>query len=173
MDYGKITDNNGKVLNFRNSIVIITTNAGAVEVSRAPMGFERYSREGEDKDAIEKAFSPEFRNRLDAIIPFASLTPIIVEQVVDKFVMNLQLQLADKGIKIDMQKKARKYLAERGFDVKNGARPLERIINDEIKGPLAEEILFGKLSKGGKVKIDLVNGKLTFVCMDKSAIIEA
>jgi ATP-dependent Clp protease ATP-binding subunit ClpA len=170
MDYGKITDNNGKVLNFRNSIIIMTTNAGATEVSKAPMGFERYSREGEDKDAIEKAFSPEFRNRLDAIIPFSPLTPEIVELVVDKFVLNLQLQLADKGIKIEVQKKARKYLAERGFEPKNGARPLERIINDEIKKPLAEEILFGKLSKGGRVKVDLINGKLTFVCMDKSKL---
>jgi ATP-dependent Clp protease ATP-binding subunit ClpA len=170
MDYGKITDNNGKVLNFRNAIIIMTTNAGAVEVSKAPMGFERYSREGEDKDAIEKAFSPEFRNRLDAIIPFAPLTPEIVEMVVDKFVLNLQLQLADKGIKIEVQKKARKYLAERGFEPKNGARPLERIINDEIKKPLANEILFGKLSKGGRVKVDLIEGKLTFVCMDKSKL---
>jgi ATP-dependent Clp protease ATP-binding subunit ClpA len=170
MDYGKITDNNGKVLNFRNSIIIMTTNAGAVEVSKAPMGFERFDREGEDKDAIEKAFSPEFRNRLDAIIPFAPLTPEIVEKVVDKFVLNLQLQLADKGIKIDIQKKALKYLAERGFEPKNGARPLERIINDEIKKPLADEILFGKLSKGGRVRVDLIDGKLSFVCMDKSRI---
>ncbi|MDA0781936.1 MAG: ATP-dependent Clp protease ATP-binding subunit ClpA [Rickettsiales bacterium] len=164
MDYGRITDNNGKNLNFRNSIIIMTTNAGAEEVSKAPMGFGRFDRNGEDSDVINKTFSPEFRNRLDAIIPFTPLSPKVVEKVVDKFILNLQLQLADKAVKIEMNKKVRKHLAENGYDSKNGARPLERIINEQIKKPLADEILFGKLSKGGVVTVSLVKDVLQFKC---------
>jgi ATP-dependent Clp protease ATP-binding subunit ClpA len=170
MDYGKITDNNGKHINFRNSIIIMTTNAGAEEVSKAPMGFGRINRDGEDKDVINRTFSPEFRNRLDAIIAFASLTNEVVEKVVDKFVDNLKSQLADKAVKLEVSKKVRKYLAKNGYDVNNGARPLERIINKEIKKTLAEEILFGKLSKGGRVKVDLVDNKLQFNCNDESLV---
>lgn len=163
MDYGRISDNNGKKLNFRNSIIIMTTNAGAEELSRAPIGFNRETREGEDDDAIKRTFSPEFRNRLDAIVKFKPLTTKIVEKVVDKFVLGMKAQLADRAVKIEVTKKAKKYLAEKGFNAHNGARPLERIINDEIKRPLADEILFGKLSKGGRVKVDLVKNKLSFV----------
>lgn len=162
MDYGTLTDNNGKSLNFRNSIIIMTTNAGSSDASRAPMGFMKESRAGEEKDEISRVFTPEFRNRLDAIIPFAHLDTSVVKKVVNKFVEELQSQLADKGIKINMSQKAYKYLAEKGYDPKNGARPLERIIEEEIKKPLAEEILFGKLSKGGKISIDLVKNKLEF-----------
>lgn len=169
MDYGTITDSNGKNLNFRNTILIMTTNAGAVELSKTPMGFGRDSSEGEDKDEIQRTFSPEFRNRLDAIIPFAHLNTDVVELVVDKFITNLQSQLADKAVKMDVNKKVRKYLAERGYDKQNGARPLARIINEEVKRPLADEILFGKLAKGGRVRVDLVKDKLKFICADKSA----
>jgi len=170
MDYGRITDNNGKGLNFRNCMIIMTTNAGASEVSRAPMGFNKEDRKGEDTDEINRVFSPEFRNRLDAIIPFGHLDNKVVEKVVDKFILNLQSQLADKAVKMDVSKRARKYLAEKGYDRQNGARPLDRIINEKIKQHLADEILFGKLSKGGKVKVDFVDDKLVFECMDKSAL---
>ncbi len=170
MDYGKITDSNGKSLNFRNSIIIMTTNAGAAEISKAPMGFGRLDRVGEDDTALERTFSPEFRNRLDAIIKFSALDDKVVERVVDKFVENMQRQFADKGVKMEVSKKARKYLSDKGYNPLNGARPLERMINDEIKRPLADEILFGKLAKGGKVTVDLVKDKLEFICMDKSKI---
>lgn len=170
MDYGTVTDSNGKTLNFRNTMIIMTTNAGAVEVSRAPMGFNRESRAGEDKDEIKRVFSPEFRNRLDAIIPFGQLSTDIVEMVVDKFISGLQSQLADKAVSMEVNKRARKYLAENGYDIQNGARPLERIINEKVKQPLADEILFGKLSKGGRVKIDFVKEKLVFDYANKTAM---
>jgi ATP-dependent Clp protease ATP-binding subunit ClpA len=170
MDYGTITDNNGKNLNFRNSIIIMTTNAGAEEVSKAPMGFGKIDRDGEDSDIINRTFSPEFRNRLDSIIPFTPLTPKTVEKVVDKFILNLQLQLADKAVKIEVNKKVKKHLADNGYDSKNGARPLERIINEQVKKPLADEILFGKLSKGGIVTIDLVKDALKFKCTNISKV---
>ena len=162
MDYGKISDNNGKQLNFRNTIIIMTTNAGAQELSKAPLGFGREERKGEDIDVIKHTFSPEFRNRLDAIIRFGSLSHKVVEKVVDKFIMNLQLQLADKGVKIQITKTAKKYLAENGYDQHSGARPLDRIINEKVKKPLADEILFGKLSKGGKVKVGLAKNEIVF-----------
>lgn len=170
MDYGRITDNNGKILNFRNSIIIMTTNAGAQQVSKAPLGFGRENRNGEDSEEINRSFSPEFRNRLDSIIPFTTLSPKTVEKVVDKFILNLHLQLADKAVKIEVSKKVRKYLSINGYDSKNGARPLERIINEQIKKPLADEILFGKLSRGGVVTVDLVKEKLVFVCTNRSKI---
>lgn len=170
MDYGSVTDNNGKTLNFRNSIIIMTTNAGATQVSRAPLGFDRTSRHGEENDEINRVFSPEFRNRLDAIIPFAPLNQDVVEKVVDKFIEALQAQLADKMVHTEVTKRACKYLSDNGYDQQNGARPLERIINDKIKKHLADEILFGKLSKGGRVKIDCVNDQLKFVFEDKERI---
>lgn len=163
MDYGRLTDNNGKELNFRNAIIIMTTNAGAEERGKSMIGFGRED-EGYDKEneAIKKVFTPEFRNRLDAIVPFKELTPQVVTKVVNKFITNVQLQLADKGVKIEVTPKARKYLADKGYDVTNGARPLERILEEEIKKPLADEILFGKLAKGGKVKVNVVKNGPTF-----------
>lgn len=163
MDYGQLTDSNGKTVNCRNSIVIMTTNAGAEELSRAPLGFGKDTREGEDNDAIRRLFSPEFRNRLDAVVPFKSLTSDIVEKVVDKFVMYLEEQLADRNVRIEVDSKARHHLAENGYDRLNGARPLERIIEEKIKKSLANEILFGKLNKGGKVNVSCEDNKLTFV----------
>jgi ATP-dependent Clp protease ATP-binding subunit ClpA len=168
MDYGTITDNNGKNLIFRNSIIIITTNAGASQVSKAPLGFGKVDRAGEDNDIIEQTFSAEFRNRLDSIISFSSLSTDVISKVVDKFIYNLQLQLADKAVKLNISKKVKNYLVENGYDLRNGARPLERLISDEIKRPLADQILFGALSKGGRVKIDYVKNKLKFSCTNSS-----
>jgi ATP-dependent Clp protease ATP-binding subunit ClpA len=162
MDYGRLTDNNGKELNFRNTIVIMTTNAGAAEQSRAPIGFGREERSGEDKSAIERIFSPEFRNRLDAIIPFMPLSPVVVKKVVSKFIEELQAQLADKGVRLELAAKTKDYLIEHGYTKQSGARPLDRIISEKIKKPLADEILFGKLQKGGKAKVVMEKGELSF-----------
>lgn len=170
MDYGQLTDNNGKLLNFRNSIIIMTTNAGASEFSKNAIGFGDRPNVSDSADAICRTFTPEFRNRLDAVIHFAPLETEIVEKVVDKFIDNLQAQLADRGVKIEVSKKARKMLSTRGYDHKNGARPLERIISDEIKKPLADEILFGTLSKGGKVIIDVKKDQLTFLFAEREAL---
>ncbi len=161
MDYGSLTDNNGKVLNFRNTIIIMTSNVGALECSRAPMGFAKVDRVGEDKEAISRMFSPEFRNRLDAIIPFSALNEDIIEKVAQKFIEELKAQLADKAVSIEVTNKVIKYLAHKGYDSLNGARPMERIINEEVKKLLADEILFGKLVKGGRVKIDIKKSVLT------------
>ena len=162
MDYGKLTDNNGKSVDFRNVILIMTTNAGAAEMAKSPVGFEREMRVEEDMEAITKMFTPEFRNRLDAIVPFQNLKPETVEKVVDKFVTQLEGQLADKNVTIELSSEARAYLAKAGYDPAIGARPLARVIQEKVKRPLAEEILFGKLTKGGLVTVDVKDGKLTF-----------
>ncbi|SME87891.1 ATP-dependent Clp protease ATP-binding subunit ClpA [Tistlia consotensis] len=163
MDYGKLTDHNGKNVDFRNVILIMTTNAGAADMAKHAIGFGREKREGEDQDAINRMFTPEFRNRLDSVIPFASLTPEIVQRVVDKFVIQLEAQLADRNVTIELSAAARRWLGEKGFDQHFGARPLGRVIQDRIKRPLAEELLFGKLTKGGVVKVDIVDGEPAFV----------
>ncbi len=162
MDHGKLTDHTGKAVDFRNVIIIMTTNAGASDMARAPIGFERESRTGDDKEAIEKLFTPEFRNRLDSVIGFASLTPENVSRVVDKFVMELELQLEDRNVVIELTDKARDWLAKKGYDAKFGARPLSRVIQEHIKKPLAEELLFGKLAKGGVVVVKVEDGKIVF-----------
>jgi ATP-dependent Clp protease ATP-binding subunit ClpA len=164
MDHGKLTDHNGKIVDFRNVILIMTTNAGAQEMSKAAIGFGRERREGEDQEAINRMFTPEFRNRLDQIIAFSNLPPEVVAQVVDKFVMQLEAQLADRHVSIELSESARKWLAQKGFDPLYGARPLARVIQENIKKPLAEDILFGKLEKGGTVRIglDRETDKLTF-----------
>ncbi|MCB9981452.1 MAG: ATP-dependent Clp protease ATP-binding subunit ClpA [Rhodospirillales bacterium] len=167
MDYGKLTDNNGKTIDFRNVILIMTTNAGAADIARTPIGFGREIGDSgddyADNEAIIKTFAPEFRNRLDAIVPFKNLSHDTVEKVVDKFIAALEGQLADKNIEIILTDKARKYLAKEGYDPAMGARPLSRVIQEQVKRPLAEEILFGKLEKGGQVKVDLKGDELTFV----------
>ena len=155
MDYGKLTDHNGKTVDFRNVILIMTTNAGAMDLAKPAIGFERTVREGDDEEAINRMFSPEFRNRLDAVIPFSNLTPEIVSRVVDKFVMQLEAQLADRNVTIELTAAARDWLAKKGYDPLYGARPLARVIQDHIKKPLAEEMLFGKLAKGGAVEVDV------------------
>ncbi len=162
MDHGKLTDHNGKIVDFRNVILIMTTNAGASDLTKATIGFNRESREGEDQEAIQRMFTPEFRNRLDATIGFAPLGPEVVSRVVDKFVIQLETQLGDRDVIIELSDEARAWLAEKGYDKLYGARPLSRVIQEHIKKPLAEELLFGRLSKGGVVKVSVKDGKLTF-----------
>ncbi|NQX79938.1 MAG: AAA family ATPase, partial [Hyphomicrobiaceae bacterium] len=153
MDHGKLTDHNGKQVDFRNVVLIMTSNAGASEMSKPPMGFNRTRRESEDTDAVNRIFSPEFRNRLDAIIPFSNLSAESIEKVVEKFIFQLEAQLADRGVTIELTNEANKWLINKGYDDKYGARPMARIIQEHIKKPLAEELLFGKLEHGGAVKI--------------------
>jgi ATP-dependent Clp protease ATP-binding subunit ClpA len=162
MDHGKLTDHNGKTVDFRNVILIMTTNAGAADMQKAAIGFGSEVRKGEDEEAVKRMFTPEFRNRLDAVIPFAGLSPEIVAQVVEKFVMQLEAQLADRNVTIELSSAAKEWLAERGYDPLYGARPLARVIQEYIKKPLAEELLFGKLVKGGAVKVNLLDGVLSF-----------
>jgi ATP-dependent Clp protease ATP-binding subunit ClpA len=162
MDHGHLTDHNGKAVDFRNVILILTTNAGATDLAKAPLGFGRGKREGEDTEAIERLFTPEFRNRLDAIIGFASLQQDTVMKVVDKFVIQLETQLSDRAVTIELSPAARAWLAEKGFDESFGARPLSRVIQEHVKKPLAEELLFGQLAHGGAVRVDVADGALTF-----------
>ncbi len=162
MDHATLTDNNGKKADFRNIILIMTTNAGAREMSGSPLGFAAQSNVGKGKEAIEKMFSPEFRNRLDAMVTFNALSPEIIERVVEKFIMELDHQLNEKKVFLQLTPKARRWFAERGYDPAFGARPMARLIQNEIKRVLADEILFGKLQNGGKVEVDEHEGKLTF-----------
>jgi len=169
MDHGKLTDHNGKTVDFRNVILVMTTNAGAADMAKPAMGFGREARVGDDQEAVNRMFTPEFRNRLDAIIGFESLKPETVSKVVDKFVMELEGQLADRNVIIELSDEARKWLAEKGYDITFGARPLSRVIQEHIKKPLAEELLFGKLAKGGAVKVAVDDGKLTFELKESKA----
>jgi ATP-dependent Clp protease ATP-binding subunit ClpA len=160
MDHGELTDHNGRTVNFRNVVLIMTSNAGAQEQAKAAIGFGRDRREGEDTAAIERTFTPEFRNRLDAVISFAPLPKEVILQVVEKFVLQLEAQLLDRGVTIDLTPKAAAWLADKGYDDKMGARPLGRVIQEHIKKPLAEELLFGKLAKGGVVRVSVKKGDL-------------
>jgi len=162
MDHGKLTDHNGKTIDFRNVILIMTTNAGATDLAKPAIGFGSSKREGEDVEAINRMFSPEFRNRLDAMIGFKNLSPSVMSRVVDKFIIELEVQLHDRDVTIELDNQARKWLGKRGYDELYGARPLARVIQDQVKKPLADELLFGKLSKGGSVKVSVVNNKLFF-----------
>jgi len=162
MDHGKLTDHNGKTIDFRNVILIMTTNAGAADLAKPAIGFGSSKREGEDVEAINRMFSPEFRNRLDAMIGFKNLSPSVMSRVVDKFIIELEVQLHDRDVTIELDNQARKWLGKRGYDELYGARPLARVIQDQVKKPLADELLFGKLSKGGSVKVSVVNNKLFF-----------
>ncbi|MGB1338068.1 ATP-dependent Clp protease ATP-binding subunit ClpA [Planktomarina sp.] len=160
MDHGKLTDHNGRTTDFRNVVLIMTSNAGASEMSKAAIGFGRERREGEDTQAIERTFTPEFRNRLDAVVSFAPLDRDVIAQVVEKFVLQLEAQLMDRNVTIEITKAAADWLGEKGYDSKMGARPLGRVIQEHIKKPLAEELLFGKLTKGGVVKVGVKAGEL-------------
>ena len=160
MDHGKLTDHNGRTTDFRNVILIMTSNAGAAEQAKAAIGFGRDRREGEDTAAIERTFTPEFRNRLDAVVSFAPLSKEVILQVVEKFVLQLEAQLLDRGVSIDLTRAAAEWLADKGYDDKMGARPLGRVIQEYIKKPLAEELLFGKLAKGGLVKVGVKKGEI-------------
>lgn len=168
MDYGKLTDNNGKTVDFRNIILIMTTNAGASDMNKPAMGFGRDAREGEDTEAINKLFTPEFRNRLDAVVPFSGLSREILESVVKKFVDELAAQLADRRVHLELDDKALDWLCTKGHDPLYGARPLSRVIQEHIKRPLAEELLFGKLAKGGKVVVTIIDGEPAFDCQPSS-----
>jgi ATP-dependent Clp protease ATP-binding subunit ClpA len=155
MDHGKLTDHNGKKVDFRNVVLIMTTNAGAADAAKESIGFGRGKREGEDSEAIKKLFTPEFRNRLDAVVPFRALGAEVVERVVEKFVLQLEAQLGDRNVTFELSPDATRWLAERGYDEAFGARPLARLIQESIKKPLADEILFGRLLRGGTVKVML------------------
>jgi ATP-dependent Clp protease ATP-binding subunit ClpA len=172
MDHGKLTDHNGKTVEFRNSILIMTTNAGAQDLAKAAFGFTRTAREGDDMEAINRMFSPEFRNRLDAMIGFDHLPPEIVRRVVEKFIMQLEAQLAERQVIIELSDEATDWLANRGYDTQMGARPLARVIQEHVKKPLADEVLFGRLAAGGTVKIlvektEEGEEKLSFVYFDR------
>nr|WP_241865387.1 ATP-dependent Clp protease ATP-binding subunit ClpA [Paracoccus salsus] len=162
MDHGKLTDHNGRQVDFRNVILIMTSNAGASDMQKAAIGFGRDKREGEDTAAIERTFTPEFRNRLDAVISFAALSREVVVHVVEKFVLQLEAQLMDRNVHIELTPEAADWLAEKGYDDRMGARPLGRVIQENIKKPLAEELLFGRLTKGGVVRVKIEDDKPVF-----------
>ncbi|WP_375403655.1 ATP-dependent Clp protease ATP-binding subunit ClpA [uncultured Sphingomonas sp.] len=162
MDNGRLTDQHGKSVDFRNVILIMTTNAGASDMARETLGFGQLTREGEDEQAVQKMFTPEFRNRLDAIVPFGYLPPEVVARVVDKFILQLELQLADRSVHIRLDDASKAWLTEKGYDKLYGARPMSRLIQEKIKQPLAEELLFGKLVHGGEVTVKMKDGALSF-----------
>jgi ATP-dependent Clp protease ATP-binding subunit ClpA len=161
MDHGKLTDHNGKQVDFRNVILIMTTNAGAADMARAAFGFTRSKREGDDTEAINRMFAPEFRNRLDAVITFAHLSPEVIAMVVEKFVLQLEAQLADRDATIELTDEATKWLIARGYDEQMGARPMARVIQEHIKKPLADEVLFGRLKAGGHVRVIVIHDETT------------
>ncbi|NQY14670.1 MAG: ATP-dependent Clp protease ATP-binding subunit ClpA [Henriciella sp.] len=169
MDNGTLTDANGRKVDFRNVILVMTTNAGASDAAKNSIGFGRGRKDDEQEEALKRLFTPEFRNRLDSVITFGGLTPEIIERVVEKFVLQLEVQLADRNVTIELAAGARDWLAKRGFDAEFGARPLARVISEHVKKPMAEELLFGKLSKGGTVKIghDKKKDILTFKYVDE------
>ncbi len=162
MDHGKLTDHHGKTVDFRNTILIMTTNAGASDMARESLGFGNLTREGEDEEAVKKMFTPEFRNRLDAIVPFSYLPTEVVSRVVEKFILQLELQLSDREVHIHLDDEARAWLTMRGYDKLYGARPMSRLIQEKIKQPLAEELLFGKLVHGGEVNVHVKDDALSF-----------
>jgi ATP-dependent Clp protease ATP-binding subunit ClpA len=167
MDHGKLTDHNGKSVDFRNVVLIMTTNAGAADLAKAAIGFGATVRVAEDNEAITRMFTPEFRNRLDATVNFAHLPPAVVRKVVEKFVLQLEAQLDERQINIEISAEAADWLATKGYDQQMGARPLARVIQEYIKKPLAEEVLFGKLTKGGTVRILMKNGALDFAYLSR------
>ncbi|MCB1343781.1 MAG: AAA family ATPase, partial [Rhodobacteraceae bacterium] len=152
---GKLTDHNGRTVDFRNVILIMTSNAGAAEQAKSAIGFGRERREGEDTAAIERTFTPEFRNRLDAVISFSPLGKATIMKVVEKFVLQLEAQLMDRNVTFELSDAAAAWLGDKGYDDKMGARPLARVIQENVKKPLAEELLFGRLTKGGLVRVVL------------------
>ncbi|MDH3979256.1 MAG: ATP-dependent Clp protease ATP-binding subunit ClpA [Gammaproteobacteria bacterium] len=162
MDHGTLTDNNGRKADFRNVILVMTTNAGAHEMSRPSIGFKHQDHSSDAMEAVNKLFTPEFRNRLDAIVQFKALDPTVIVQVVDKFIFELEAQLQEQQVSVEVDEGARLWLAEHGYDPKMGARPMARLIQQRIKKPLAEELLFGKLERGGHLVIRLEDGELAF-----------
>ena len=163
MDHGTLTDHNGKKIDFRNVVLIMTTNAGAADLAKPAIGFGNDKREGDDEEAIKRLFTPEFRNRLDSVVSFGNLPPEVIARVVEKFVLQLEAQLADRNITFELTEEANRWIASRGYDEHFGARPLGRVIQEHIKKPIADEVLFGKLKRGGTVRV-LVgeDGQLAF-----------
>jgi ATP-dependent Clp protease ATP-binding subunit ClpA len=162
MDHGTLTDTNGRKADFRNVILIMTTNAGAELMARPSIGFTQQDHATDGMEMIKKTFTPEFRNRLDAIVQFKSLDSTTISHVVDKFLYELENQLAEKKVIMHVDEEARQWLAEHGYDEKMGARPMARIIKENIKKPLAEELLFGQLANGGNVEVTVEDGKIKF-----------
>ncbi len=163
MDNGRLTDHHGKTVDFRNVVLIMTTNAGASDMARQGIGFGDVSKEDAGDEAVKRMFTPEFRNRLDAIVPFAYLGSEVIARVVDKFILQLELQLAEQNVHIQFDSEARAWLGERGYDKLYGARPMARLIQEKVKQPLAEELLFGKLANGGEVQVVIKENALSFV----------
>ena len=163
MDHGTLTDQNGRKVDFRNTIIVLTTNAGATDLAKPALGFNRDEREGEDKEAIDRLFNPEFRNRLDSIISFNSLPDKVIQKVVEKFILELESQLDNKNVFINISPDAASWLGKKGYDKNMGARPLSRLIQEKVKKPIAEEILYGVLEKRGTVNVSLKKDKLNFV----------
>jgi ATP-dependent Clp protease ATP-binding subunit ClpA len=155
MDHGTLTDNNGRKADFRHVIIVMTTNAGAHEMSRPSIGFTQADNASDGMEAIRRLFSPEFRNRLDAVIQFAPLDAPTIERVVDKLLIEVEAQLEPKGVTVSLDEAARRWIAQKGYDPKMGARPMARLIQEHIKRPLAEELLFGKLAGGGQVRVSV------------------
>ena len=166
MDHGTLTDNNGRKADFRHVIIVMTTNAGAQEMSRPSIGFMHTDNTSDGMEAIRRLFTPEFRNRLDAVIQFAPLDRATIERVVDKLIVEVETQLEQKGVQLTVEDAARSWIAEKGYDPKMGARPMARVIQEHIKRPLAEELLFGRLAGGGQVQVTVSadGSKLEFEC---------
>ena len=172
MDHGTLTDNNGRKADFRNIILVLTTNAGVTETTRQSIGFKQQDHSLDAKDEINRVFSPEFRNRLDNIVWFNHLTTDIITQVVDKFIVELQAQLDEKGVSLELTKDAKKWLAENGYDKTMGARPMSRVIQEHLKKPLANELLFGDLASGGVAKVGVKKSQLVISCENKKELVE-
>ena len=170
MDHGSLTDNNGRKADFKNEVLVMTTNAGAQEMSRSSIGFQTQDHSTDGLEVLKKIFTPEFRNRLDGIIPFGPLDRTVIKTVVDKFLVEIQVQLDEKKVLLDVTDAARVWLGERGYDEKLGARPMQRLIQDKIKKPLAEDILFGKLSKGGVVRVDVDEDELVLLIEEEALV---
>jgi ATP-dependent Clp protease ATP-binding subunit ClpA len=169
MDHGTLTDNNGRKADFRNVVIVMTTNLGAEAIAKRSIGFTDQDKTSDSSEAISRHFTPEFRNRLDGVIQFKALDSDSILQVVEKFLIELETQLESKGVTMELNDEVRQWLAEKGFDRTMGARPMARLIKDEIKRPLAEELLFGKLEHGGRVQVTLVDGKLAFTIEAREA----
>jgi ATP-dependent Clp protease ATP-binding subunit ClpA len=170
MDHGALTDTNGREANFKNVIVVMTTNVGAQMAARRTIGFVEQSHVTDAMEALKRTFSPEFRNRLDAVVQFNSLDFEHILRVVDKFLIELEMQLQEKHVSLTVDADARRWLAEHGFDPQMGARPMARVIQDNVKRLLADELLFGKLASGGKVLLSLKDGKLAVECEEAEKV---
>jgi ATP-dependent Clp protease ATP-binding subunit ClpA len=171
MDHGTLTDNNGRKADFRNVIIVMTTNAGAEMLSRASIGFAAQDHSSDGMESIKKTFTPEFRNRLDAIVQFKQLTADVIGHVVDKFIFEFETQLADKNVTVSIDDEARTWLAVHGYDAQMGARPMARLIQENIKKPLAEALLFGELANGGHINITVKDDKLAFDLKGKNELV--